>query len=71
MSVHSTGIGDDEPLVISPRRAAFLLSVGKTKLFELIKSSQLETYLEGRSRKITVRSIHALVAQRIAAARRP
>jgi hypothetical protein len=46
-----------EPLAVSPRQACILLNLGITRLYELIGSGELESYLDGRSRKITTRSI--------------
>ena len=48
-----TGADDAEPLAVSPRQACFLLSVGNTRLYELIRTGELETYHEGRARRIS------------------
>src|SRR5262249_32282862 len=66
MSIFSTGLSDDERLVVSPRRARHMLDCGNTRLYELLKS-ELESYLDGRSRKIVVASIHRHIARRLAA----
>ena len=66
MSIHSTGLSDFERLVVSPRRARHMLDCGNTRLYELLKNQQLESYLEGRSRKITVQSIRLYVARQLA-----
>jgi excisionase family DNA binding protein len=50
-----------EPLVVSPRQACRLLSVGLTRLYELLKAGKLDSFLVGRSRRITLASIHAYV----------
>jgi hypothetical protein len=63
----STGLGDDGRLVVSPRRARYLLDCGNTRLYELLKNKELDSYLDGRSRKITVASIHRHVARRLEA----
>ncbi len=65
MSIHTTGLGDDERLVVSPRRAKHLLDVGNTRLYQLLNEKKLESYLDGRSRKITVASIHRYIAERL------
>jgi excisionase family DNA binding protein len=50
------------PLSVRPKDAVKLLSVGKTKLAELIANGSLESYTVGtRSRLITVKSIHRLL----------
>jgi excisionase family DNA binding protein len=57
------GANEIGPLAVSPRQACFLLSVGTTRLYELIRAGELEAYHEGRARRITMRSIRARVAQ--------
>jgi hypothetical protein len=44
MSIHSSGISADEPLVVSPRRARLMLDCGNTRLYELIAARELESY---------------------------
>jgi len=69
MSIHSTGLGEDERLVVSPRRAKHMLDIGNTRLYELLSRKELDSYLDGRSRKITVESIHRLIQRRLALTR--
>jgi hypothetical protein len=57
-----------EPLGVSPRQAGQLLNIGNTRVWELIGSGDLESYKEGRSRKITMRSIRARHARQVAEA---
>jgi hypothetical protein len=45
-----------------------MLDCGNTRLYELINDKELVSYLDGRSRKITVESIRALIARRLGAA---
>jgi len=40
------GANDVEPLAVSPRQACFLLSVGTTRLYELIRAGELQAYYE-------------------------
>jgi hypothetical protein len=42
---------------VSPRQAGLIDNIGQTKVSELIKSGEYESYLEGGSRKITLRSM--------------
>jgi hypothetical protein len=56
-----------EPLAVSPRQTGILLDVGQTRVFELLKSGELESYLDGSARKITMRSIRARQERLIAA----
>jgi hypothetical protein len=67
MSIPSTGLSNDERLVVSPRRARYMLDCGHTRLYELLKNNELESYLDGRSRKIIVASIHRHIARRLEA----
>lgn len=46
-----------EPIAVSPKTAQEMLSIGKTKLFELIKDGTLNSKKIGKSRRITVASI--------------
>jgi excisionase family DNA binding protein len=61
---------DLEPLAVSPRQACFLLGIGNTRLYELIRDRELVTYHEGRARRITMESIHARLARLAAAGER-
>jgi excisionase family DNA binding protein len=62
----------EAPLVASPNQAMKALMVSRSTLYSLINEGQLESYTEGRSRRITVESISAYVKRRLAeeAARR-
>jgi hypothetical protein len=53
--------------VIRPKVAFKLLGVGNTHGYELVNAGELESYLEGRARQITVRSVFFHIAQRLAA----
>ena len=52
-------------LVASPRLARLMLDVGNTHLYELIEAGELESYLDGRSRKIIVDSIYRYIQRRL------
>jgi hypothetical protein len=56
-----------EPLVVKPARACQMLSCGRTRLYQLIAAKELDTFLDGGARKITVESIHRYIARRLAA----
>ncbi|MFZ2080109.1 MAG: hypothetical protein WAV38_26375 [Xanthobacteraceae bacterium] len=58
-----------EPLGVSPRQTGQLLNIGQTRVWHLIGTGELETYWEGRCRKVTMRSIHARHGRQLAAAR--
>jgi hypothetical protein len=61
-------LGDDERLVVSPRRAALLLDCGVTRVYELINSGAFESFKDGASRKIVVASIRDYIARRLSQA---
>lgn len=56
-----------EPLLVRPRDAWRMLGCGNTRGYQLLASGELESFLDGRSRKITVASIHAYIARRLTA----
>jgi hypothetical protein len=68
VSIQSTGLGDDERLVVSPRRAAVMLDCGVTRLYELIANREIESYKDGAARKVIVASIRDYVARKLAQA---
>ena len=71
-SIHPgvTGRHDNqfEPLAVNPRQASLLLGVGITRLYELIGNGELESYRDGRARRITMQSIRRRVERLLAAA---
>jgi hypothetical protein len=42
-----------------------MLNCGQTRLYELIAAGELDSFLDGRSRKITVESIYRYVHRRL------
>jgi hypothetical protein len=56
-------------LVVSPNTAMRLLDCSRESLYRLINSEELDSYCEGRSRKIVLESIQAHIKRRLAAAR--
>ena len=67
MSINSTGSGEAVPLVVKPKIAWKMLACSNTHGYELIATGELESFRDGRSRKIVVASIHRLIARRLAA----
>jgi len=53
------------PLVVGTTEARRLGGWGKTKIFELIAAGELEFYLEGRVRRITMASIEARIQRKL------
>jgi len=60
-----TGGCQIEPLLVRPRTAWRLLGCGNTRGYELLAAGELESFLDGRSRKITVDSIRRYIARRL------
>ena len=50
-----------EPLCVRVSDAAHMIGVGRTKLYELISSGELETIKIGKATRITTASLHKLV----------
>jgi excisionase family DNA binding protein len=57
----------ESPIVATPNQAMKALMVSRETLYRLINSKELESYTEGRSRRIIVKSIGAYVERRLAA----
>jgi len=68
MAITESQLSDHERLLVRPRRACHLLDCGITRLYELLEQGELESFLDGRSRKITIDSIHRYIAKRLAVA---
>ncbi len=65
MSICSTGLGESEPLVVSPKRGCQMLDCSMTRFYELLNSGQIQSYREGKSRKAIVASIKAHIARQL------
>ena len=48
---------DGEPLLVDANRAMAMLSVGRTTFYQLVNTGELDTFLIGKARRITVLSI--------------
>ncbi len=57
-----------EPLVVSPKAAWRMLGCGNSHGYELLNGGELQSFLDGRSRRITVASIRAYIARKLATA---
>jgi excisionase family DNA binding protein len=53
-------------LVVKPKIAWKMLQCSNTRGYELLAAGELDSYRDGRSRKITVESIHRYIARRLA-----
>jgi hypothetical protein len=69
MSICSTAMSDlgplTGPLVVKPKVAWKMLQCGNTRGYQLLAAGELESFLDGASRKITVESIHRYIARRV------
>jgi excisionase family DNA binding protein len=65
-------LGPNGALVATVNQVMPYIGVGREKLYQLINAGELESYTEGKARKILWSSIHAYVQRRLAteAARR-
>ena len=52
-----------EPICVRVNDAARMIGIGRTKLYELISSGELETIKIGKSTRITTASLQRLVAR--------
>jgi hypothetical protein len=56
-----------EPLVVAPNTAWRMLDCSVSHGYALLRAGELESFLSGRSKKITVASIRAYIARQLAA----
>jgi excisionase family DNA binding protein len=54
------------PVVATPNQAILRLQVSRATLYELINNGALESYTEGRSRRILVQSMDRYIERRLA-----
>ena len=52
-----------EPICVRVNDAARMIGVGRTKLYELISSGEVETIKIGNATRVTTASLHELVKQ--------
>src|SRR5262249_40676772 len=55
------------PLAVPPREAGRLLSLGIWRIYKLMRSGELQSYSDGRARRIPMASINDYIARRLAA----
>ncbi len=54
-----------EPICVRINDAARMIGVGRTKLYELISSGELETLKIGNATRVTTASLHELVRRKL------
>ena len=53
-----------EKLLLTPEEVARVLSIGRSKVYELISNGELESLRIGASRRISVRAVERFIAER-------
>ncbi|EAP90248.1 hypothetical protein OA2633_08539 [Oceanicaulis sp. HTCC2633] len=53
-----------EPICVRINEAARMIGIGRTKLYELISTGELETVKIGKATRVTTSSLHDLVRRR-------
>jgi hypothetical protein len=71
MSIWSTGPFELGPLVVKPKAAWRMLNCSNTRGYQLLAAGELDSFLDGRSRKITIESIQRYVARRLSQSSNP
>jgi hypothetical protein len=67
MAIHSIGTSDSQgALVVKPRVAWRMLGCSNTHGYALLAAGELDSFRDGRARKITVASIHRYIARHLA-----
>jgi hypothetical protein len=70
MSTSSTVLSNWEgAIVVKPKSAWQMLQCSNTRGYELLSAGELDSFLDGRSRKITVESIQRYIARQLELAR--
>ena len=52
-----------EKMLLSPEEAAEMLGVGRSRVYDLIRTRQLQSVLIGKSRRVPVAAVHAFVTR--------
>ena len=60
-----TACNQIEPLLVRPRIAWRMLGCGNTYGYALLARGELQSFRDGRSRKITIESIHRYIARQL------
>ena len=54
------------PLAVPTKEAGRLLSVSLSRLYELLRAGELDSYVDGCNRRVTMTSIHKYIERRLA-----
>jgi hypothetical protein len=58
---------DPDVLAVAPKKACWMLDCSITRLYELLNSKEIESYRDGKSRRVLVASLRSYVARQCAA----
>ena len=58
--------GEALPLLVKPKAAWKMLACSNTRGYQLLNTRELDSFLDGRARKIAVESIHRYIMRRLA-----
>jgi len=64
-TMQATDLGDVEPFVVRPNTVMRLLDCSRAVLYQMINTGEVESYLDGAARKITVKSIRARIERKV------
>jgi excisionase family DNA binding protein len=59
-----SGVPPVEPICVKINDAARMIGIGRTKLYELISTGEVETVKIGKATRITTASLHEFVRRR-------
>jgi excisionase family DNA binding protein len=62
---HANDVGELRPIVATVNETMAVLKIGREKIYQLLKSGELESYRDGSSRKILWKSIDSYVERRL------
>jgi excisionase family DNA binding protein len=69
MSISTDPSNKPKQLVTSPTGACYMLNCEKDYLYGLLNSGEIESYMDGRSRKVVIASIERHIARRLKASK--
>ena len=71
MSIKNKTLNSWEHLAVPAKIGFEMIGVSHTRGYQLIAERQIESYTDGRARKLVVESLKNYVAQRVAASQEP
>ena len=62
---------EPRPIAIPPKEVCRLLRYGPTRIYKMIRDGELESFIDGGSRRVLTSSVDAYVERRLAASKGP